>query len=1223
MDKTTINNNLQTIKNYMSSNNLTKISKAEIFKISGLDETFKNEVINYDNYEAISRLRLEIGAGLRNDSEITLEDINFAVSNPDKAQRVMTRYYSEVEYNGKVYGYIVNDKPIDEDSDAKVVNSESLGYGLLYAIEKNDKTMYENLLNTVQLMSVKNKVETDNTTFLVPWKMYVSEGEVNKLSFNTIFGSNDLSVRVYDLLKANGVINDDGKIDIDKIVSVNSLIENSSELKSIVSKKQLNSLIKSLKDPFPFEIASRADNRYYGNASASDSDIDICAALIKGLKKWSWASKDRELRYLVYSYARHILDQDVKMFSYLDENGNNHFKLILGTGALVPGLDKEYSIEEKAGIPFAKEATPTSKQSGIFYEFFPSYPSDNFIKEIRDFFKSDHQKRFEGSDHLYRNYNKLLVDSNDFRGQLLFGVDQDTFKDNFPESVHVTVDSKGRYVFLLDTKKTLDESSRAHSSNSRLNWRTDLELNSFNIPDRTDSSYYYYLNQIKNVGKTSNVSSGLNMSLYDDTLYNNAYGIVNLLNLSRHWGLTTRGMDSDLLDSGFEVKDADLSVVSENQIYSVSKTPVNIFRGSKYQDNPSALEKSFMAYIDLSNSRTMSEFGDLLYKRLIIETAKLADMYNKDNSEKNIYTGYMSYKALDAINKAAFNLGIDNLVAGTGIDKAKRAMGGDYEPYSERVSKSCVHLVSYNLENLRNMFGYSDRQIVDEIDKMILSITNYLGKSGFDNPIVSALYLEKILLWDVMTDGERDVLKKTAGQIDWRSNGIKSIVKYMEDRRANVHNVYNYNTIITEINGVSINTDKISIQDILVLPISSNLKKLLIQEVLKRDTQIAFGVSLEISKAKSILSSGKEYNEFESKFNKYIVNGHFVFPLTRDVGQVQLWLEKQVSETKSQSFRVLQETISSEKNRKETNRDGVRELSNDLKMVLRVTPDKYLSQPLSQVMYSHNFTFNEREVFIKESLVDIKNNSIQDKKLYMQRYFMIYQAHQQLVFQKISKIFENGVNSENEESLRDLVKEFVELTKLSMPYAENINRGSISVATSDFVDRFDRDMFDAYKKESKASYISLLTQSLNLLFWVDYQIDASSSKMEKCDALLGNKVEGLYKYIDNEIPDYKHSNFKYYALKLRRDVQSVDLSNVDAKSKLVNEISEVLNTTKQVGNHEAYVEFLFNLAILYRRENQKTKLLDLCDDEILSVRKSDGNRAYDYIYRQIATVNHY
>ncbi len=1234
MDKAAINNNLQAIRNYMSSNNLKNISKAEIVKIKGLDMAFKNEIINYDNYEAISRLTLELNNGLRNNTELSLADIDYAVSHLDKAQRLMTRYYSEVEYNGETYGYIVNDSPLDEDGSKglKVVNSESLGYGLLYALEKNDETMFKNLLNTVMLLSVQNKVETDNTTFLTPWKTYITEGKANKYSFKQLLRSNDLSVRTYNLLVSQGVIKQDGSIEVDRIEDVKKIILESIDLNGLINKKQLDGIVELLKKPFPFEIASKLEVKNYGNSSASDADLDICAALIKGLNKWEGVlDGKRDLRYLIYSYARHILDQDVKYFSYVDAKGDQDYKLILSSGAMVPGVWKDYVSEENGAFNLAKGSVDGSKEKGVFYLFYSAYPSDNFIREIRDFFESDKKDRFEGSAYLYENYNRLLTDTKQLR-TILLNNDSLKINNSLPEKIYVSVNNEGKYVLFPEQDKDVNE-SRTYASNIRVNWRSDEDLRAYNIPDREDTSYYYYLNQIKNVGKTSNVSSASRFSLYADMLYKRksitvpgvgydfSLGKVDLLNLSRHWGKSFQSIDSDLLASGFEVKDADFSFVSENQIQAASHAPVNVFRNNRLQDNQSSLEKAYMTYIDLSNSRTMSEVGDMFYKRLIVDTAQMAELYNKDGSDKNIYTGYMKFDALNAIERVAQKLGLDDLMVFTKADKAKRAMGGEYIPYAERINKSCVHIVSYNLDNLRNMFGYSDRQIVDEIDKMLLAITDQLGNDGFKNPIVKELYMEKMLLWDVMTDGERDVLRVILAKIDSSEKGINKIVEYLQKRRDDVSRVYNYSTINVTLNGEVIDTDKINIRQILLLPVSSSLKKLLIQEILKRDSQVAFGVSIKKVQVEEILASASVYKEMEDKFYNNVVNGHFVFSLNGDMEEIKGWLEKKYIETKYEPYRVLTEALKTEQLRKETIKGGKRELANDLNLVLRGVPDFYLSQPLSQIMYSYNFTLEERESFISEALHNTKNTSIQEKKFYMQRYLMLYQAHQQVVFQKISNILGKGVTVKNKAEVTALIKEFIELTKLTFPYEESINKDVLSKTSLDFLKGFDRSMLETFKLESKFSYISLITQSLNLMFWVNFQMRSSGMGIDIGNEELAVKSNGLFDYIDNEIPDYKNSNYKYYALKLRRDIDNLKLENITRKDFLGAELKVALKTMLDIRNHEAYVEFLLDATMLQNKYKQTDEFNWLIDRDILRVKKSDGNKAYDYIYSQIPKLS--
>jgi hypothetical protein len=660
-----------------------------------------------------------------------IRNITSAITNFPLFGRASDQQNSNGFYNviSGGYGFVYNNRNpevegvlrrhrVDPDS-LYIINSESLAYGLLRAVKTNDRTKFEQIMNTVYELSRRNYRETRSIK-LLPWAVTIPRNATSR---------ND------------------------------------------------------------FSIVGFSDNENFGNASAADSDIDLMTAMIMGVQK-GWGNN--ELRSFIHLYAQDFVRNVVKVFprTPTERNPRSSFYL-LNQGALIPG--------------------ETDSASGrVYYKFYPTYPNFNYLKYIAEYFRNGGTNNFSGSSYLYNQFSYLHDDTREIFTQMKSQYRTDLQGENprFPSNVMISVPLTGQLIFKNANYNQVDS--------LRLFWRTqddtfiytNAQLAALRQNNISRQDYYYsYLFEITELRNPldtegTRIESGFN---FDDVLKHEGYINHPLHTFNTHWGIS-EWRPFQAFGDGYHLPGEEVTA---------DRTPIETRSSANYRAAVSTsvldLKIKMLHAFELMGGSTLVDKGERAAEDTLTHLVQLptvADTHISTPGSLWFWRGVR--KASDFVSKGNF---ISRWV-------------------TEKINQvNNIECVSRFVSSLRTMKGVSPDQLKERIDRLIAAAPNRLNAN---NAVLRQLYLEKVLLWNTLSPAEKDQLENEIAP----AFGLQSLIAYQRyAEQVAGSEGRNYHRIQLSLEGVNIDTDTQSIYDIQCLPISSNLKGLLIGEIIKREAQ--------------------------------------------------------------------------------------------------------------------------------------------------------------------------------------------------------------------------------------------------------------------------------------------------------------------------------------------------------------------------------------------------
>jgi hypothetical protein len=142
-----------------------------------------------------------------------------------------------------------------------------------------------------------------------------------------------------------------------------------------------------------FQIAQKGGIANYGNASASDADQVLLAAMMQAVQA---GYHDPDLRNFIALYADDFIQYDVA--KYAEPDGSIH-SLLKSGGFIEPEFD--------------------AQTGDSIYQYHTSYPNYKFLQYLADYFKADGMYNTVGSTYRYAVFSQLLLDTKTLMGKII------------------------------------------------------------------------------------------------------------------------------------------------------------------------------------------------------------------------------------------------------------------------------------------------------------------------------------------------------------------------------------------------------------------------------------------------------------------------------------------------------------------------------------------------------------------------------------------------------------------------------------------------------------------------------------------------------------------------------------------------------------------------------------------------------------------------------------
>ncbi|MDR2430984.1 MAG: hypothetical protein LBD99_01835 [Candidatus Margulisbacteria bacterium] len=453
---------------------------------------------------------------------------------------------------------------------------------------------------------------------------------------------------------------------------------------------------------------------------------------------------------------------------------------------------------------------PRFLDGDLVYKFYTSYPNYDWLNVIKDYFQQDGLYNTAGSAFYYAIFSQLLEDTQGLLKKIIARYPDPAQFPNVLELRAVRWDPEsGKYGGLQLVEPDAQYPMETPDARQAALWRLPLNIGynpggAFSPPAATNY-YTYYLQELAKIDFSSTTAR---FSI-NDAIYRN--GNIHYLANSfvKHW---KAGHLSPFYDSRYDVVDA---VPDSSEIPSALAG----YYQNKSQDY-SYLRKFIEYALALAKSRDTAAQAVQVYEDTLLKYLSKDDL----KSAKVQITLAPVDKLFDLGNIPALNL---------------------------LVEKSAIDLVDEYLSILTSMLGYNSEQLLQKINLLLL--TAELNNYPPDNPVLRALYLQKIMLWSSLSPLDRSHLRLISARYaeygddlvyDYFANPpVKQnelrrlILEWGEYRGDNKIDTLAVNKTLPAGAIPEITDYKLTPQKLSRMEIPRSLKMALIKELVKRDVQ--------------------------------------------------------------------------------------------------------------------------------------------------------------------------------------------------------------------------------------------------------------------------------------------------------------------------------------------------------------------------------------------------
>ena len=417
--------------------------------------------------------------------------------------------------------------------------------------------------------------------------------------------------------------------------------------------------------------------------------------------------------------------------------------------------------------------------------------------------------------------------------------------------------------------------------------------------------------------------------------------------------------------------------------------------------------------------------------------------------------------------------------------------------------------VSNYLETLRSMKGFNDEKILERINQLLSLAPDPLNSN---NSLLAALYLEKILLWRILSNLERATLKDIVAP-KFAKFDLTKIISYMEYKTYADQPLQSAAFDFT-VNGVQVKSDSkpySSLTPILSVQTSETLRKLLMREAVK-------------SKLRNFVARGIKVNEYSPQMQENIVQ-NFPELFEYDSATQTLYFYGQMTVTQKQDFLAR---LDSEKDKKiiealDTGQTWSDELSlekikNYFDELLADKFDESVDFGMMQVLYQKSLSSNLRSKLIEWRLASLP---IRHEKIFMMQYLALLEAKMNLLGDRYELESKKGIALPLVQELSALLANYSELlfssdSDISLSSMISENRG---LETEMFYDRFYPGFWDKYKENRVYQVGDTVAGFMRFAAWI---LDGLNSKHEREYIIVQEKllktIQKVEQYFKKEYP---------------------------------------------------------------------------------------------------------
>jgi hypothetical protein len=742
-------------------------------------------------------------------------------------------------------------------STPKFTTSEHIAYAMLSAVKNNDEETFMELFKTVKYLSDLNykKEESSETLKLLPWVVVETP---NGLQIPKVPGERHV---------ANASAAD---ADLDLLAA---LVMGVQKANQNGWKNNAEEQIRNFFDTYVKQFRDQVVHYYI------DSDLAIMSAggfISKEQESRSFDSNqvDEIIDNVLANYPNEEIDKYKNFFkkNLLVSTNAGSYELIGDGATLVKRFDNENFI--------ALDFLILNDIYGVFDQkaktwtvYYPSYPNLEYLQYIAEYF-TPHSNMDKGHKNLHEYFIHLIDSTKRINQKLVEELSKGSSKQQIIPPVRVKVSTEGDNEIIFK-EFYLPSENDAYADRFRLEWRSPEFYNAI-YPnglqyevDTQNSSYYSFLKE------------GLvNMDIRKEapiTVYYKSSDAVpdsnrNDTNIQTHWGFN-RGYFADLVEGRQywlceTISSLDCSF--EKTTYNLDpKNYSKVPQSRRMHYNSTPIRTQFSQAMELCSnpitlSRGIDEFEKAFERQL-----------QKDKVEHTMLSTIWE-KPLAFLQELAPSVSF--------LDA----------PYLNEIAEKelNIEIVSYYLDMLKTMKGATNKDLKIAITRLIALAKD---KQNFNNAFLKALYLELILLWDILEPSDKTYLEDIViGEDD--VFGLRPILENKKDKYSNKEAVYTYNDIsmIAPFDMIYNSSSKdekgnyiITYSKLDAFPMSTLLKEDYLEEIIKRDMKDFLSKSQKDSKSLYIEFS-KYINNLSQKHKYYVFSMAIYYNIFSDEEKIKL-----------------------------------------------------------------------------------------------------------------------------------------------------------------------------------------------------------------------------------------------------------------------------------------------------------------------------------------------
>ncbi|MDR1322952.1 MAG: hypothetical protein LBK68_00775 [Candidatus Margulisbacteria bacterium] len=567
-----------------------------------------------------------------------------------------------------------------------------------------------------------------------------------------------------------------------------------------------------------------------GKASSSGADLMLLALLIKALDmdfntglmnapKFLYDAQNR-IRNFIARYASEMVKSSGDVYPYTDETGAT--RLLLTPGGLIGSNE-------------------SPRDQSIIYEYHTDYVQNlDILRCIVQYFRPGFGiGNSKGSSELYTIFTALLSDTEELKKRIdaKFS-DAVKYPQGMPQTVYIYLPhASGQPVRVLD----------ANEFSAEMNPNKKEEYISLNYPGSNGYDYGYYYTQIMQAassGKQPAIDfkqTKAQVNVNEDYIYGKTGIGVVANHVARHHGvagispLHDRRLQNDSEIGRGRLQTADSKAYDRTPYPFAVSIPILFFNIDIIGDWEKVFSDRLRAALRRMSEADYAAQGEQMYTNTLLAYAGLptAKMVKKGMTTERV--------AITAIR----------------VDDFLESVLGFSEEFVRKglyIEISAVDVVSYYLLQISAMFGYDKPELLHRINMLLAEIERQAQTKGkevdLDNPIVKALKLQQLLLWNNMSPLQRDRLDLA----DLEHYGLRPLYNYFKDQPATQNDIIK----LTEFSWDGIELD---VSDAIVDPVTGEKEYTLTPDKLKKmriPQQLKDVVFSEIAR-RDILEKIKKY----------------------------------------------------------------------------------------------------------------------------------------------------------------------------------------------------------------------------------------------------------------------------------------------------------------------------------------------------------------------------